>query len=358
MPSPSDRSEPAGQNKEPHAVKREAADSRGCGAKPRKKRRVRFLYTPCVRIVFFGTPEFAVPSLEAVVAAGHGVQLVVTRPDRPAGRHMRIAAPAVVPAARRLGLPLAQPDKLGGEEFSNRLRALAPDAAVVVAYGRLISPRVLSLPRFGFVNVHPSLLPRHRGPSPIEWAILSGDAETGVTTMLLDEGMDTGPILLQRSSPVGPRERAPELESRLARLGAELLVETLVGLARGSIAPKPQDDALATTTGKLERRMGRIDWKSTAEELARRCRAFDPWPGLFTNFRGLRLKVHGLETSEARPGNEEPGTVLAASMAGIAVRCGDGSVALVTEVQREGKRRIPADAFIIGERVAPGEKLR
>jgi len=319
---------------------------------------VRFLYTPCVRIVFFGTPEFAVPSLEAVVGAGHEVQLVVTRPDRPAGRHMRISAPSVVPAARRLGVSLAQPDKLGGEEFFKRLRVLAPDAAVVVAYGRLISPRVLSVPRFGFVNVHPSLLPRHRGPSPIEWTILSGDAEAGVTTMLLDEGTDTGPILLQRSSPVGPRERAPELESRLAVLGAELLVETLAGLAGGSIVPKPQDDALASTTGKLERKMGRIDWRLTAEELARRSRAFDPWPGLFTNFRGLRLKVHGLDAAETQPGKEEPGTVLAASVAGIAVRCGSGTVALVTEVQREGKRRIPADAFIIGERIAPGEKLR
>jgi methionyl-tRNA formyltransferase len=167
-----------------------------------------------VRIVFLGTPEFAVPSLEAVAGAGHEVQLVVSRPDKPAGRHLHMAAPAVVPAARRLGLPLAQPDKLGGEDFTKRLRALAPDAAVVVAYGRLIPPRVLGIPRHGFVNVHPSLLPRHRGPSPIEWAILSGDAQTGVTTMLLDEGMDTGPILLQRATPVAPRERTPELESR------------------------------------------------------------------------------------------------------------------------------------------------
>jgi methionyl-tRNA formyltransferase len=317
-----------------------------------------FLYTPRVRVVFLGTPEFAIPSLEALVNAGHDVQLVVTRPDKPAGRHMRVTAPAVVTAARHLGLALAQPDKLGGEEFTNRLRALAPDAAVVVAYGRLISPRVLSVPRFGFVNVHPSLLPRHRGPSPIEWAILSGDAQTGVTTMLLDEGMDTGPILLQRSTPVGSRERTPELEARLSLLGAELLVETVAGLAGGIIVPKPQDPALATVTGKLERKMGRIDWNSSAEELARRCRAFDPWPGLYANLRGTRLKVHGLEPGEPKPGDEEPGTVLAVSAAGIAVRCGGGTVALVTEVQREGKRRIPADAFIIGERIAPGERLR
>jgi methionyl-tRNA formyltransferase len=315
-------------------------------------------YTPAVRVVFFGTPRFAIPTLEALVGAGHEITLVVTRPDRPSGRHLHISAPDVVGAARRLGLPLAQPEKLGVEAFVNRIRVLAPDAAVVVAFGRLITPRVLGIPAFGFVNVHPSLLPRHRGPSPIESAILAGDSETGVTTMLLDEGMDTGPLLLQRSTPIGRRERTPELEARLSGLGAELLVETLAGLEAGAIAPKPQDNARATVSVKLERKMGRIDWNMPAEDLARRCRAFDPWPGLHTNFRGLRLKVHGLEVGEPTPGAEEVGSVLAVSTAGIAVRCGNGTVALVTEVQREGKRRLPADAFIIGERVAPGERLR
>jgi len=316
------------------------------------------LYTRPMRVVFFGTPQFAIPSLDALVAGGHEVQLVVTRPDKPSGRHLHVAAPEVVAAARRLGLSLAQPEKLGVETFVNRLKVLAPDVAVVVAFGRLISPRVLAIPRFGFVNVHPSLLPRHRGPSPVESAILAGDGETGVTTMLLDEGMDTGPILLQRAMAIGPREHAPELEARLARLGAELLVETLAGLARGEVVPTPQDGARATVSVKLERKMGRVDWALSAEELARRCRAFDPWPGLHATFRGMRLKVHGLEVGPATPGREDPGTVLAVSSAGIAVRCGDGTVALLTEVQREGKRRIPADAFVIGERVAPGERLR
>jgi len=311
-----------------------------------------------VRLVFFGTPEFAIPSLEAIVAAGHEVVLVVTRPDRPAGRYMQLSAPPVTDVARRLGLPLAQPEKLGVDEFYGRFRALAPEAAVVVAFGRLISPRVLSVPRLGFINLHPSLLPRHRGPSPIEWAILSGDAETGVTTMLLDEGMDTGPVLLQRATPVGPRERAPELAARLAEVGARLVVDTLDGLARSAITPVPQDGAQATVTSKLDRRMGRIDWSLPADDLARRCRAFDPWPGLFANFRGARLKVHGVEVGETQPGDEPPGTVLGVGPTGIAVRCGDGTVALLTELQREGKRRIPGDAFIIGERVARGERFR
>ncbi len=311
-----------------------------------------------MRLVFFGTPEFAIPTLDALAAAGHEVVLVVTRPDQPSGRHMHVTAPPVVDAARRLGLPLAQPEKPGVDEFASRLRAVAPEAAVVVAFGRLISPRLLRIPRRGFVNLHPSLLPRYRGPSPIESALVAGDEVTGVTTMLLDEGMDTGPILMQREVAIGPRERTPELEARLARAGASLVVETLAGMASGAVVPVAQDPARATVTAKLDRRMGRVDWELTARELANRCRAFDPWPGLFTNFRGARLKIHGLEDGGARPGGEAPGTVLEASPAGIAVRCGGGTVALVTEVQREGKRRLPADAFIIGERVAPGEHLR
>ena len=291
------------------------------------------------------------------MAARHEMLLVVTRPDQPAGRHMHVTAPPVVDVARRLGLPLAQPEKIGVNEFVSRLRALAPEAAVVVAFGRMVSPRVLRVPRHGFVNLHPSLLPRYRGPSPIESAILAGDTVTGVTTMLLDEGMDTGPILLQRETPIGLRERSPELEVRLARLGADLVVETLAGLVSGAVVAKPQDNDAATVTVKLERRMGRVDWQLTAWELSNRCRAFDPWPGLFTNFRGGRLKIHGLEVGETLPGDEAPGTVLAVSPAGIAVRSGKGTVAIVSEVQREGKRRMPADAFIIGERVAPGEHL-
>jgi len=291
------------------------------------------------------------------VEAGHEVLLVVTRPDQPAGRHMHMAAPPVVDVTRRLGLSLAQPEKLGVDEFVSRLRALAPEVAVVVAFGRMISPRVLRVPRLGFVNLHPSLLPRYRGPSPIESAILAGDAVTGVTTMLLDEGMDTGPILLQRETRINPREHSPEVEARLAHLGAHLVVETLAGLASGTVIATPQDNSTATVTVKLERRMGRVDWQLTAQELSNRCRAFDPWPGVFTSFRGGRLKIHGLEVGESILGDEAPGTVLGVSPAGIAVRAGKGTVAVVTEVQREGKRRMPADAFIIGERVAPGEHI-
>jgi methionyl-tRNA formyltransferase len=176
--------------------------------------------------------------------------------------------------------------------------------------------------------------------------------------MLLDEGMDTGPILLQRRTPIGPKERTPDLEARLATLGAELVVETLAGIEAGTVAPTPQDAALATVTPKLARRDGRIDWSWRAAELADRSRAFDPWPGLYCNFRGTRVKVHGAEVAPPAPGDEPPGTVLAISPAGVAVRCGAGSVVVLTELQREGRRRMPADAFILGERVAPGERLK
>jgi methionyl-tRNA formyltransferase len=311
-----------------------------------------------MRLVFFGTPEIAVPTLDALVAAGHEIALVVSRPDKPAGRHFELATPAVIGAARRHGLPSAQPEKLGVDDFYHRLRSLHPDAAVVVAFGRLISPRVLSVPRHGFVNLHPSLLPRHRGPSPIVWAIASGDRETGVTTMLLDEGMDTGPVLLQRRTPIDPKERTPDLEVRLAALGAQLMVETLAGIEAGTVTPVAQDAALATVTPKLARRDGRIDWGWRAEALADRCRAFDPWPGLFCNFRGTRVKVHGAEAGPAVAGDEPPGTVVAISSAGIGVRCGEGTIAVLTELQREGRRRLPADAFILGERVAPGERFK
>ena len=311
-----------------------------------------------MRLVFLGTPEFAVPTLEAVVAAGHEVALVISRPDQPAGRHLRTQTPATVEAARRLGLPTAQPEKLGVDGVIATLRSLALDIAVVVAYGRLISPRVLRVPPRGFVNLHPSLLPQHRGPSPIAWAIAGGDTDTGVTTMLLDEGMDTGPILLQRAVPIAPRERTPELERRLAAIGAELVVATLAGLASGEVRPRAQDHALATVTPKLDRKHGHLDFTLRAEELERRGRAFDPWPGLYCTFRGGRLKIHGLDVAAPAAGGEEPGTVMAVGPEGIAVRCGHGTVALLTELQREGKKRLPADAFIIGERVAPGERFR
>ncbi len=311
-----------------------------------------------MKVAFFGTPEFALPSLRRLAASRHRVELVVSRVDKPVGRHQEVATPPAVEMAARLGIPTLQPKSLKGGEVAGRLAELGVDAGVVVAYGRLIPAELLGVPRLGFVNLHPSLLPRHRGPSPIQWALVRGDRVTGVTTMLLDEGMDTGPILLQQRVEVGPRETAEELGPRLAVLGAELLVRTLDGLEEGTVVPRPQPEEGASVSPMLRRELGEVDWSQPARQLVNRLRGLAGWPGLFTTLRGGRLKLFGLEEVEPRvAGDEEPGTVVAADASGIVVRCGRGSAARITELQREGRRRLPVDAFLVGEQVVRGERL-
>jgi methionyl-tRNA formyltransferase len=309
-----------------------------------------------MRIVFFATPDFAVPTLELLVASAHEVVLVVSRPDKPVGRHQVLTAPPVVEAARSLGLEVVQPKSLKGDDAAQALAASAADVAVVVAYGKLIPAELLAIPRHGFVNLHPSLLPRHRGPSPIQWALVCGDRATGVTTMQLDEGMDTGPILLQERVPIEDEETAEMLAPRLAAIGADLVVRTLDGLEQGTITPRPQPEDGVNTTPMLRRNFAKVDWSMPARQLVNRLRGFTPWPGLFTSFRGGRLKIFGLEEVKPAPsGDEEPGTVLAADDTGIVIRCGRTTAARLTELQREGRRRMPVDAFLIGERVTRGE---
>lgn len=311
-----------------------------------------------MRVVFFGTPDFAVPSLRALASSSHEVVRVVSRPDKPVGRHQVISSPPLVEAARHLGIDVWQPGSLKSATAVNELQSMAPDVAVVVAYGRLIPADLLAIPPRGFVNLHPSLLPRHRGPSPVQWALVCGDRGTGVTTMLLDEGMDTGPILLQRRVEIDPRDTAEQLFPRLAGIGAVLLVETLDGLEAGTVSPRPQPEDGANVTPMLRRHFAKVDWSMRARQLVNRLRGFTPWPGLYSIFRGSRLKILGLdEVTPPPPGDEAPGTVLAADSAGILVRCGRGTAARITEMQREGRRRLPADAFQIGERVSRGERL-
>jgi len=226
----------------------------------------------------------------------------------------------------------------------------------VVAYGKMIPGRLLEIPRHGFVNLHPSLLPRHRGPSPIQWALVCGDRATGVTTMQIDEGMDTGPLLLQHRVPIEAEETAEMLAPRLAKIGAELVVRTLDELEEDSLTPRPQPTDGSNTTPMLRRNFAKVDWSMPARQLVNRLRGFTPWPGLFTNFRGGRLKIFGLDEVEPPPrGKEKPGTVVTADPDGVVVRCGKGTAIKITEVQREGKRRMPVDAFLIGERVSRGE---
>jgi methionyl-tRNA formyltransferase len=311
-----------------------------------------------MKVVFFGTPDFAVPSLEGLLSSAHEVVLVISRPDKEVGRHQVLTPPPVVAVARERGIEVMQPANLKGEEAAAALAGCGADAAVVVAYGKLIPANLLEIPRFGFINLHPSLLPRHRGPSPIQWALVCGDRATGVTTMQLDEGMDTGPILLQERVDIDDRETAELLAPRLAEIGAGLVVRTLDELEAGSVSPRPQPNDGVNTSPMLRRNFAKVDWSMPARQLVNRLRGFTPWPGLYTKFRGGRLKIYGLEeVKPPPPGSEQPGTVISSTPEGIVVRSGKATAVRITEVQREGRRRMPVDAFLIGERVSRGETL-
>ena len=264
-----------------------------------------------MKVVFFGTPDFAVPTLEALLASDHEVVLVVSRPDKPVGRKQVLTAPPVVETAKRHGIPVSQPKSLKNDEARDVVDGCGAEVAVVVAYGKLIPANLLDVLEHGFVNLHPSLLPRHRGPSPIQWALVCGDRATGVTTMQLDEGMDTGPILLQERVPIEPDDTAETLAPRLAELGAALVVRSLDGLQSGSVTVRPQPTDGVNTTPMLRRNFAKVDWTMPARQLVNRLRGFTPWPGLYTRFRGGRLKIHGLEEVKPPPkGNEDPGSVL------------------------------------------------
>jgi methionyl-tRNA formyltransferase len=301
-----------------------------------------------VRLVFLGSGAFAVPSLEALLDAGHEVRALVTQPDREKGRGRALASPPTRAVAEARGVPVLQPRRVREPEAQEQLRRLGPELQVVVAFG----PR-------GTVNVHGSRPPRLRGAAPIQWAIANGDTETGVSTMLIDEGLDTGPVLLQRATPIGPEERASELEPRLARLGAQLLLETLRGLEDGSLRPVPQDPARATLAPLLHKEDGRLDWRRPARELHDRARGFHPWPGAFTSMAGRMLKVLRTRLTEAPPvaADAVPGEVLDVSDQGLLVLCGEGTGLRLVEVQPESRRAMPARAFAAGARLARGARF-
>ncbi len=301
-----------------------------------------------------GTPQFAVPGLHALVTAGYNVVAVVTQPDRPIGRSGRAIAPAVKQAAVTLGLPMLQPEKLRPPEVIARLRELQPDLIVVAAYGEILRPSVLEIARYGNINVHASLLPRYRGASPISAAILAGEAEAGVTIMLMDVGMDTGPALAQRATPIGPRETTAELTARLAEIGAILLVETLPRYLSGTLQPQPQDDAAATYTRPLHKDDGRIDWQQPAAQIERMVRAYYPWPGAFTTWQGKRLKLFAASVADAVT-EGKPGHVYRNGQQ-VIVATGRGELAL-KQVQLEGRQAMEIKAFIGGQPQLVGSVL-
>jgi len=311
-----------------------------------------------MKLVFCGTPSFAVPTLEALLAAGHQIALVVSQPDRPVGRAQQLTAPPVKQAALAAGLPVTQPEKIkNNAEFRAQLEAIAPEAIVVVAYGRIIPAWMLALPRHGCINLHGSLLPKYRGAAPIQWAVAMGDAITGNTTMLLEEGLDTGPILLQQTVEIAPQQTAVDLFEILAHAGAPLVVETLAGLAAGNLQPRPQNHAGATFAPLLDREDGRMDFAArAAHELLNRWRGFQPWPGAFTTLDGKKLIVHRMAVAALQAEPAAPGQIRIQDHRLFAACAGDTWLELL-EVQLEGKKRLPAADFLRGNQLPAGTRL-
>lgn len=307
-----------------------------------------------MRLIFLGTPSFAVPTLDAAVRAGHQVLLAVTQPDRPKGRGQPVTQPPVKDAAVRLGIPVFQPERIKHPEAQSRLAGLAPEIMVVVGYGQIIPQAVIDLAPRGIINVHASLLPKYRGAAPVQWAIINGEAHTGVTTMQINAGLDTGDILLRRETAIGPEESAAELSTRLSLTGAELLVETLGALAKGTITPQKQDDALATYAPILKKADGEICWRQPASAIHNRVRGVVPWPGAYTRFRDQMLRIWKVRAAPGRSGLP-PGRILAGP--GVSVACGDAGVLELIEVQLEGRKRMTADAFARGQRLNENDIL-
>jgi len=307
-------------------------------------------------LLFCGTPSFAVPTLEKLVEAGHSVPLVVTQPDRPRGRGMDLAISSVKETAIRLGLPVTQPDKIkNNEEFRQQLSALRPDAIIVVGYGRIIPQWMLDLPRLGNLNLHASLLPKYRGAAPIQWAIAQGESVTGVTTMQIDAGLDTGGILLQRELPIAPDDTAETLAPKLAAVGADLMLETVRRVENGQIRPIPQDHSKATLAPILTKEDGRIDFQRRAIEIYNRLRGFQPWPGAHTLFRRRHLQIH--RALPAEPTQELESGQISAEPTRLLAGCGRNTALELIELQPEGKRRMSARNFINGYHPQHDEKL-
>lgn len=300
-----------------------------------------------------GTPDFAVPSLRALVDHGYEVVGVFCQPDRPKGRGHKLAACPVKELAQSAGIPVFQPERIKREEGVAMLKSCAPDLCVTAAFGQLLSQEILDIPPLGTINVHSSLLPKHRGSAPINWSIIKGDAVTGVTTMFTDKGMDTGDILLMRETPIGPAENAGELTDRLAVMGARLLIETIRALEAGTLARTPQDHAAATYEPKMDKELGRIDWSKSAQELDWLVRGTTPWPGAFTTLGEQTIKVFELDILDG-PASGAPGEIVAAdAKRGLVVSCGDHDVALA-QIQMPGAKRMNAKDYLRGHTMETG----
>jgi methionyl-tRNA formyltransferase len=311
-----------------------------------------------MRIVFCGTPEFAVPSLQRLAEEpGITIEGVISQPDRPRGRGQKIVAGPVKEAAIALDLHVYQPESIKSESVSDFLNKIAPDAIVIIAYGHIIPARLLPLPRYGWINLHASLLPKYRGAAPIAWAIANGETATGLTTMKIDAGMDTGPMLLQEEIPIGVEETTPELAARMAKAGAPLVLETLRHIERGDIEPRAQDPARVSLAPMLKKEDGRIDWSLTAGEIYNRMRAFAVWPGAYTTLRAQTWQIWGRPAADSVAASSELVGEIVPSSSAIYVVCGRGSILEIEAVQGEGRKRISARDFANGMHLTPGERF-
>ena len=307
-----------------------------------------------LNLVFCGTPSFAVPTLEKLVDAGFRIHLVVTQPDRPKGRGLEVVSSPIKESALRLNLPITQPDRIKtNDEFRAQLTALNPDAIIVVGYGRIIPPWMLDLPPLGNINLHASLLPKYRGAAPIQWAIANGETVTGVTTMRIDAGLDTGDILLQRELAIAPEDTAETLSPRLALIGADLMVETLRSLQSGNLRPRPQDNSQASLAPILKKEDGLVDFSRSSADIFNRIRGFQPWPGAYTKFRGKNLQILKARTSPVAL----PPAELHIHSDQLLVGCGHNSSLELLEIQLEGKKRSSAADFVRGYHPRTGEKV-
>jgi methionyl-tRNA formyltransferase len=311
-----------------------------------------------LRIVFCGTPEFAVPSLRRLAERPEfSIEAVITQPDRPRGRGQHVSSSPVKEAALEIGLHVYQPETIKSESSQDFLKRVAPDAVVIIAYGQIIPARLLIIPRLGWINLHGSLLPRYRGAAPIHWAIANGETLTGLTTMQIDAGMDTGPTLLRREVEIGPDETSPELAARMSAIGAELIAETLLRFDRQEISPIPQEEKNATYAPILKKENGRIDWNLTAQQIYNRMRGFAPWPGSYSKFRGKTCHLGGRpEANDAETTRGAPGEIFPSSQI-IYIACGEGTRLRMESIQIEGRKKISAREFANGARIIPAEKF-
>jgi len=307
-------------------------------------------------VVFFGTPHFAVPTLRRLLDSSHSVAGVITQPDRPRGRGQKITHAPVKALALARGIPVYQPDRLKPPEVADTLRGWQADLGVVAAYGRIIPEHLLTIPRLGMINVHASLLPKYRGAAPIQWAILNGDPETGVTIMKMNAGMDTGDIVSQQTIPIAAADNSETLYERLARSGADLLVKTIPDYTAGKIQPRPQPDTGVSHAPKIKKEDGRLDWNQPARVLWNRTRAMTPWPGAFTHISGPQPQLLKIWATEVVTRSGQPGEILQADKTGIVVGCGTDALRILT-LQREGGRRMSAQEFLAGHALRPGQRF-